>query len=153
MRKPLNKKNLFLKDKTVNEFMRNGKKLTGEKILIKFVKSFQKRNRKNFKSLLQVAIINVTPVFSINTQIIKKGKRKYINEVPVFLQNHSARIRNSLKFFKHSTLKEKKTSHFYQLLSKEVLNSAKFDSLSIVEKNDLQKQVLKNKRYWANFKW
>ena len=153
MRKPLNKKVLFLKDKTVNEFMKNGKKLTGEKILLKFVKSFQKQNRKNFKSLLQVAIINATPVFSINTQIIKKGKRKVTNEVPVFLSNHSSRVRNSLKFFKQSVLKEKKNSSFYKLLSKEVLNSAKFDSISIAEKNDLQKQALKNKRYWSNFKW
>ena len=152
MRKPLNKKVLFLKDKTINEFMKNGKKLTGEKILLKFVKSFQKQNRKNFKSLLQVAIINITPVFSINTQIIKKGKRKSTNEVPVFLSNDLIRIRNSLKFFKQSAIKEKKAS-FYKLLSKEVLNSAKSDSISIAEKNELQKQVLKNKRYWSNFKW
>ena len=153
MRKSLNKKVLFLKDKTVNEFMRNGKKLTGEKILLKFVKSFQKQNRKNFKSLLQISIINITPVFSVNTQIIKKGKRKSTNEVPVFLSNHQVRIRNSLKLFKQSAIKEKKTSYFYKLFSKEVLNSAKFDSITITEKNNLQKQVLKNKRYWSNFKW
>jgi len=153
MRKPLNKKVLFLKDKTVNEFMKDGKKLTGEKILLKFVKSFQKQNRKNFKSLLQVALINVTPVFSINTQIIKKGKRKATKEVPVFLPTHFIRIRNSLKFFKQSAIKEKKVSSFYKLLSKEILNSAKSDSISMTEKNDLQKQALKNKRYWSNFKW
>lgn len=153
MRKPLNKKILFLKDKTVNEFMESGKKPTGEKILLKFVKSFQKQNRKNFKSLLQFAIINATPVFSVNTQVVKKGKKKAINEVPIFLSNHSIRIRNSLKFFKQSATKEKKTSHFYKLLSKEVLNSSKLNSVSITEKNDLQKQVLKNKRYWSNFKW
>ena len=153
MRKSLNKKVLFLKDKTVNEFMKNGKKLTGEKILLKFVKLFQKQNRKNFKSLLQVSIMNVTPVFSVNTQIIKKGKKKVINEVPVFLPNNLVRIQNSLKLLKQFIAKEKKTSHFYKLLSKEVLNSAQLDSTLIVEKNDLQKQVLKNKRYWSNFKW
>ena len=153
MRRFLNKKKIFLKDKTINEFMKNGKKTTGEKILLKFTKSFQKAHKKNSISLLQFAVINATSVFSINTQVIKKGKRKTVREIPSFLSNHNDRIRNSLKLFKESSLKEKKTSHFYKSFEKEVLKSASFNSLSIIKKTELQRQVLLNKRYWYNFKW
>jgi ribosomal protein S7 len=153
MRKFLDKKKLFLKNKTINVFMKSGKKKTVEKILLKFVKTFQKSNNKKFTALFHSAIINTTPVFSVNTQVVKRGKRKTTKDVPSFLSNHSTRISNSINFFKQSVIKDKKTAHFYKMLAKEVLNSSSTNSNSIVKKTDLQNQVLLNKRYWSNFKW
>ena len=153
MKKLLNKKKLFLKNKTINGLMISGKKTTGEKILLKFAKSLQKLNNKKFMTVLQSAIINVTPVFSVNTQIVKKGKRKAEKHVPSFLQNHSSRVKSSLNFFKNSVAKDKKTASFYKMLSKEVLNSAHANSSSVNKKAEVQKQVLLNKRYWSKFKW
>lgn len=153
MRKFLSKKKLFLKDKTINLIMKRGKKTTGEKILLKFVKSFQKSNSKKFITLFQVSIINTTPVFSINTQVVKRGKRKATKDIPSFLSNHRSRISTSLNFLKQSVNKEKKNGHFYKMFAKEILTSSLATSSSIVKKNEVQKQVLLNKRYWSNFKW
>jgi ribosomal protein S7 len=153
MRKFLNKKNLFLKDKTINLIMKRGKKTTGEKILLKFVKSFQKSSKKKFIALFQASIMNTTPVFSVNTQVVKKGKRKFTKDVPSFLSNHSLRISNALSFLKQSVNKEKKTGHFYKMFAREVLASSLSNSSSTLKKNEVQKQVLLNKRYWSNFKW
>lgn len=153
MRKFVNNKKLFLKNKTINIFMKSGKKKTVEKILLKFAKTFQKSNNKKFTTLFQSAIINTTPVFSVNTQVIKKGKRKATKNVPSFLSNNSVRVINSIHFFKESVVKEKKNGHFYKMLAKEVLNSSSTNSTSIVKKADVQNQVLLNKRYWSNFKW
>jgi len=153
MRKFLSKKKLFLKDKTINLIMTRGKKTTGEKILLKFVKSFQKSNKKKFITLFQSAIINTTPIFSVNTQVVKKGKRKSTKDVPSFLSSHNSRISTSLNFFKQSVVKDKKTGNFYKMLAKEVLNSSYAISVSVAKKNEVQKQVLLNKRYWSNFKW
>jgi len=153
MRKFLSKKNLFLKDKTINLIMKRGKKTTGEKILLKFVKNFQKSNNKKFIALFQASIMNTTPVFSVNTQVVKKGKRKATKDVPSFLSDHNSRISTSLNFLKQSVNKEKKTGHFYKMFAKEILSSSLSTSPSIVKKNEVQKQVLLNKRYWSNFKW
>ena len=55
-----------LKNQIVNSFMKNGKKHTGEKILLKLSKSLQKSTHKNFQSLVQRAIINVAPAFKLS---------------------------------------------------------------------------------------
>ena len=77
MIKSLKKNNsLHLKNKIINTLMESGKKKTGEKILLKFLKLLQKSTDKNFKVLLQSAIIHSTSTFKLNEQSIKKGKRK-----------------------------------------------------------------------------
>lgn len=53
-------KTIALKNKIVNVFMKNGKKHTGEKNLLKSSKLLQKSSRKNFQNLVQLAIINTT---------------------------------------------------------------------------------------------
>ena len=68
-------KTFDLKTKIVNTLMISGKKKTGEKVLLKFAKLLQKSTNKNFKSLVQLAIVNSTPTFKLNEQILKKGKR------------------------------------------------------------------------------
>lgn len=153
MRKFLKNKKLFLKKKTTNILMKSGKKKTVEKVLLKFVKIFQKFNNKKFETLFHYSIINTTPVFFVNTRVVKKGKKKSIKDVPSFLLNDSVRIKNSIHFFKESVIKEKKNGHFYKMLAREVLNSSSTSSTSITRKSEVQNQVLLNKRYWSNFKW
>ena len=69
-------KTSHLKNKIVNTLMKSGKKTTGEKILLKSLKSLQKSTDKNFKTLLHSAVVNSTSAFKINEQAVKKGKRK-----------------------------------------------------------------------------
>ena len=154
MIKSLKKKNAsHLKNKIVNTLMKSGKKKTGEKILLKFLKSLQKSTDKNFKVLLQSAIINSTSAFKLNEQSIKKGKRKAKKNIPSFIISDSLRIITALKLVTRVSAKNKNSNSFYQSLKNEILFSAVSKGQSIDQKNELQKQILINKRYLSKFRW
>lgn len=154
MSKPLKKnKNLSLRAKIVNTLMVSGKKKTGEKILLKFAKRLQKSTDKNFKNIFQLAIINSTPVFKFNEQIVKKGKRKAVRISPSFIMKDSLRVTTSLKFIRNAATKNKNSISFYEVFVKEVLSSSILKSQSVDKKNELQKQILINKRYLSKFRW
>jgi ribosomal protein S7 len=133
--------------------MKSGKKNTGEKILLKFAKKLQKSSNKHFKNLVQAAIVNSTPTFKINEQIVKKGKRKAIRNTPSFIASDSLRVMNALKLFKRVVEKNKNSSQFYEAFVNEVLSASSSKGQSVDRKNDLQKQVVANKRYLSNFRW
>lgn len=146
-------KTFQLKTKMVNTLMLSGKKKTGEKILLKLAKLLQKSNNKNFKSLIQLAIINSTPTFKLNEQIVKKGKRKAIKSTPFFIVTDSLRIMSSFKFLKTAAVRSTTSNHFYKILANEVLAASELKSQSVEKKNELQKQILLNKRYLSKFRW
>lgn len=146
-------KTFDLKTKFVNTLMVKGKKKTGEKILLRFAKRLQKSSTKNFKTLIQLAIVNSTPTFKLNEQIVKKGKRKAVRITPSFILNDFLRIQSSLKLIKTTVSKNKKSAPFYETLANEILSSATLKSQTVDKKNDLQRQVLLNKRYLSKFRW
>jgi len=142
-----------LKTKIINVLMVSGKKSTGEKILLKSVKKLQKVSAKHFKTLIQMAIINSTSTFKLNEQIVKKGKRKTVRNIPSFVATDQFRIMLSLKSIKDVALKSKGSNEFYESLSNEILMASSLRGQSINVKTDLQKQILANKRYLAKFPW
>jgi|SRR5210317_673659 len=142
-----------LKTKIVNSFMINGEKKTSEKILLKSLKSLQKSTKKNYKEVLQLFIINSTSTFKLNEQVVKKGKRKVTKSTPSFILSDSLRISTSLKSIKKVIGKKKRSGSFYSQLSEEILSSAALNGQVIEKKNDLQKQILLNKRYLSKFRW
>lgn len=146
-------KSFNLKTKIINTLMISGKKNTGEKILLKFAKRLQKSSDKNFKNLVQLAIINSTPTFKLNEQIVKKGKRKAVRSTPSFIVNDSLRIITALKSIKNVVGKNKSSTQFYERFVDEILASASLKSQSVDKKNELQKQILINKRYLSKFRW
>lgn len=146
-------KTSYLRNKVVNTLMKSGKKKTGEKILLKFVKSLQKSTDKNSKVLLQLAIINSTSTFKLNEQSIKKGKRKAKKNIPAFIISDSLRITTALKLIAKVSAKNKNSNSFYQSLTAEILSSSVSKGQSIDQKNELQKQILINKRYLSKFRW
>ena len=141
------------KNKIVNVFMKNGKKHTGEKVLLKSSKLIQKSSRKNFKNLVQLAIINTTSTFKLNEQIMKKGKRKSKKITPSFIIQDSLRVMTALKFIKNIVQKKKNSMSSYKNLSNEIVASSLLKSQSIEQKTKLQTQILLNKRYLSKFKW
>jgi ribosomal protein S7 len=151
--KSKNNKLILLKDKIINVYMKKGKKHTGEKILLKFSKLLQKSTKKNFQSLVQLALINSTSAFKLNEQAMKKGKKKSKRVIPSFIIKDSLRIMTALKFITSIAYKNKRSISFYKSLVKEVLASSHFKSHSIEQKNKLQTQVLLNKRYLSKFRW
>jgi len=147
------KKAIILKNRIVNTFMKNGKKRTGEKILLKSSKLLQRSSRKNFQNLIQLSIINTTSAFKINEQVMKKGKRKSKKITPSFIVKDSSRIMTALKFIKNTVQKNKSSINFYENLANEILASFSLKSQSIEQKTKLQTQILLNKRYLSKFKW
>lgn len=153
MIKSKNNKSMVLKNKIANVFMEDGKKRTSEKILLKSAKLLQQSTKKSFQNLIQLTIINTTPVFKLNEQAVKKGKRKDTKVIPSFIVKNSLRIMTALKFLKDSVFREKNRASFHKNLVKEILASASLKSQSIEKKNKLQVQVLLNKRYLSKFRW
>jgi len=147
------KKAIVFKNKIVNVFMKNGKKHTGEKILLKSSKLLQKSSKKNFQNLVQLAIINTTSAFKLNEQVMKKGKRKSTKITPSFIIKDSLRIMTALKFIRNTVQKNKSSTNFYRNLANEILASSSLKSQSIEQKTKLQTQILLNKRYLSKFKW
>jgi len=141
------------KNKIVNVFMKNGKKHTSEKILLKSSKLLQKSSKKNFQNLVQLAIINTTSAFKLNEQVMKKGKRKSKKVTPLFIVKGSLRIMTALKFIRSTVQKNKSSTNFYKNLANEILVSSSLKSQSIEQKTKLQTQILLNKRYLSKFKW
>lgn len=154
MSKSLNNVKTFnLKTKIINILMISGKKNTGEKILLKFAKKLQKSSNKHFKRLVQFAIINSTPTFKLNEQIVKKGKRKTVKSTPSFITTDLLRIMTALKLLKRAVEKNKNSNKFYENFVNEILMASNLKGLSVDKKTELQKQVLVNKRYLSKFRW
>lgn len=146
-------KNFTLKNKIINSFMSNGQKETCEKILTKTLKNIQRDNIKNLKKIIQLFILDLTPVFKFNKQSKKRGKKKKITFAPYLIPNNKLRINFALKTLK-SVLSENKQSNTENNLSREILNSVLSNkSTSIEKKVATQNQVLAQKRYFYKFRW
>ena len=66
----------ILKIKLLNTLMVHGKKNTTEKILLNSTKFICKSQKYRLENLFKLAFINATPMFKLNEQIVKRGKRK-----------------------------------------------------------------------------
>jgi ribosomal protein S7 len=146
-------KTIVLRNKIINVLMRNGKKHTGEKILLKSSKLLQKSSKKPFRNLVQLAVINTTSAFKLNEQVMKKGKRKSTKVTPSFIVKDSLRIMTALKYIKTTVYKNKSSINFHKSLVKEILASSSLKGQSVEQKTKLQTQILLNKRYLSKFKW
>lgn len=148
-----NSKNFDLKAKLGNILMISGKKKTGEKILLKSVKRLQKSIGKNLRTFVQLSIVNTTSTFKLNEQVVKKGKRKAVRVTPSFIPNDSLRLTTSLKFLKMGASKNRKAVSFYEKFTDEILASFTLKGHAVEKKNEVQKEILTNKRYLSKFRW
>jgi ribosomal protein S7 len=78
-------KTSYLKTKIVNTLMKSGRKTTGEKILLKSLKSLQKSTNRKFKTLLHSAIVNSASAFKVNEQVSKKRENEKLLKVSLHL--------------------------------------------------------------------
>jgi len=148
-------KKFILKNKLINSFMSNGQKETCEKILKQTLKNTQRNSTKNCKKLLQLFVVNLTPMFKFNKQSKKRGKKKKIEFIPYLIPTNELRINFALKLLRLTLIKRKKNS-FTNSLSNEILTSVLSNgstSISIEKKNEMQNQILTQKRYFYKFKW
>ena len=134
--------------------MIHGKKNTSEKTLLCSMKLLQKLTNKNSKTLFQLGVINTTPTFKVNEQVIKRGKRKTIKATPLFITKNSMRITTSLKSIRNIAIKQSKDSEkFYKTFIKEILAASSSKSVAVDKKTELQRQVSANRRFISRFRW
>ena len=144
-------KKIELKNKIINHLILNGKKETGEKILLKSFKELQKSSKKQPKKLIKLALIFSTPIFKIYKITIKKKKKKIKKNLNI-INNKKARISLAIKFIL-ATLKNKKSNYFYIKLHNEILLNLKSEGSAVQIKNKIQKQALLNKHFFYFYRW
>ena len=141
-----------IKNKIINHLMLDGKKKTGEKILLKSFKELQKYSKKQSKKLIKLAVIFSTPIFKVHKITNKKRKKKNVKEIPTIITAKKARISLAIKFILN-TLKNKKSNYFYTEFNKEILLNVKNEGSAIQIKNEVQKQVLLKKHFFSYYRW
>ena len=143
------------KSKMINFLLNSGKKRTSETIVLQNLKQVQKKTKKNSIQVIKSAITNTTPIFKIEQQKSKKGKRKTTRNVPTFIVSHSSRTLVAIKELCQSSIKSRKltNSTFFKELSNEILDSFTHKSGSVNKKTEIHKQAFLNKRYLTKFKW
>jgi ribosomal protein S7 len=144
-------KKKHIKNKLINNLLTDGKKNTGERIVLKSLKELQKYSNKQSKKLIQLSIISALPTFKVHKISNKKNKKKKIKEIPSFIHNKNARISLAIKFILNSVEKEK--CNFFTKFKQEIILNSQLKSSSIDLKNELQKQALIKKHYLINYKW
>jgi ribosomal protein S7 len=147
------KNKLELKNKLINHIMINGNKKTSEKILLKSFKKLQKDSQKQSKKIFQLAIINSTPIFKLHIHKLKKKKKKRIKEIPVFIANKYNRISLAIKLMLSKISETKQLNQFFNDFKKEILITSQQKGTVIESKNNLQKQVLLKKHFFAFYRW
>jgi ribosomal protein S7 len=142
-----------LKDKIINYQIKNGNKRTCEKNFLQCLKSFQKTSTKNYKKIIQLAVVNAAPIFLVKE--IKKLKKRRKKEIMIpFIPKQNFRTSYSIKNIVIEALKKKgSVKKNYQNLTQELLLSAYKKSESIKKKNETQEQALKRKKQLARFRW
>lgn len=150
------KKKIVINKKLVNHLMINGEKKTSETIFLKSIKKLHKNSKKQPKKILQLAIINSSPIFKLhrisNKKKIKKSKNRKVREIPAFLSNTLTRESMAIKFIL-SAVKKQKLKIFNLKLKEEIILAAKNKSNSIDLKTELQKQVLSKKHFFRYYRW
>lgn len=153
LKKKTNLSNIPLKNKMINNLMKNGNKKTCEKIFLKSLKIFQKTTFKSYKQIIKLALKNNTAVFSLKK--IKKGKKRRRQTIDVpFIPKKNIRITNSIKTILKEILKKKYNfKTFYKNLTHEFWLTARKESDILKKKEDIQEQALKTKKQFGRFKW
>ena len=145
-----------LKRKILNYFLINGKKQNCENTILKTMKCIQKSNNQSFTKIIQLSILNTTPIFRIiKLKRKKKKKKKGVNsvkEIPSFLSNKTFRTSKALKLL-ITAIPMKVNTQFSDQLKTEIVSNSQYNGSSKDLKNELQKQALQNKKFFKRYRW
>ena len=151
----MSKRIITPKSKILNHLTFDGHKRTSEKLLKKCLKVLQKSNLKSHNNLIELALMNITPVFKVTEKRKKKEKKKNrkIRYIPSFIINDELRISYAIKTLLKKCKKTKTNNNSSYILSKEFIINAQSHSDLIKLKNENQKLAIINKKYLNNYKW
>ena len=148
------KKRIEINAKLVNHLVLDGKKCKSEKIVLQSLKALQKKSKKPSTKLLQLALINSTPLFKISTSTQKKRKKKQqkTRVKPAFISNKETRTSSAINLIVKAASR-KKSQPFFQKFLSEILASSQNESNAIELKKDTQKQALLNRYFFKYYRW
>lgn len=141
-----------LKSKLINHLLKNGNKETCEITVLKSFKSIQKTSKKPFKTVVQLAVINSSPLFRLAVLKKKRKKKEISKEIPKFVTQNFERISWGLKYVLFFA-KKPFSLNLYNKLKQEFLVNAQNKGNAVRIKTDFQKQAVKNKRVLLYFRW
>ena len=144
----LSPQNTNIKKQILVYLMLDGKKHKCYQIFNKSIKLIQKNMKKSSKEIIKLSIINSLPVIYTKKLIKKRGKQKFLQEIP-FILSKNQRIKFSIKYILLA-LKKKASSRIYRMLHLEFL----FNSKTFLQKKKdvLNRECLVAKKY-TKFRW
>jgi ribosomal protein S7 len=137
-----------VKKKIFNHLIIQGKKAKCETFFLKTVKLIQKSCKKSSQSIIKSCIINSLSVINSKKLAKKKGKQKFMQEIPFVLPKNK-RISLSIKRVL-SVLTKSKLVTAPKLLQTECLLNSK---ICIKKTKDSIEQELLIKKKYAKFRW
>jgi len=138
----------MVKNKFLSYLMFCGKKIKSQNIFIKSSKLLQKNIIKNSQKIIKLVVINSLPLICAKKLIRKKGKQKFLQEIPYILSK-TQRISFAIKHI-ILILRAKKINKVSKLLQFEFL----FHSKAFLQKKiDILHQNLLTKKKYAKFRW
>jgi ribosomal protein S7 len=137
-----------VKKKIFNHLIIQGKKAKCETFFLKAVKLIQKSCKKSSQSIIKSCIINSLSVINSKKLAKKKGKQKFMQEIPFVLPKNK-RISLSIKRLL-SVLTKSKLVTASKLLQTECLLNSK---ICIKKTKDSIEQELLIKKKYAKFRW
>jgi ribosomal protein S7 len=143
----------MFKKKLINHVFKKGKKQVVEKILTKSIKALQKQQKRNIANIIQLSVINTTPVFRMINLTNKNRRKKSIKRIPVLLANNDFRSSLGLKNLANSSAELANRKTLDEKFVEEFLLAAKLKSNIILSQNDVQSEASKEKKYFRYFRW
>lgn len=129
----------------INQLLLNGKRSISEKILLQSIKLFDKSFIKDYKNLINCAVVNLTPLLKIK-QLKQKNKRLQKKEFP-FITNRKNRISLAIKFFL-KRMKTKKEIQTYKMIVTDLVEITTNSGKYISKKKDLYEYACLKKKYF-----
>lgn len=121
-----------LKRKMCNNLMLNGNKEISEKILQKSIKYCQKFTKKNYKTVFQKSVINLTPVVAV-CKVKQKNRKKNI-DFP-YIINKKTRISLGIKLILKKKINFIKRNLIIEIMQILIKNSDTMKIKEIEQKN------------------
>lgn len=131
-----------------NHLLLHGKKSKCEAFFFKALKLIQKSSIKNSQLIIKLSIINSLSIINVKKLIKKKGKQKFIQEIP-FVLSKNKRISLSIKRALPVVIKNKLLTIFKFLQIEYMLNS----KTCIKKTKDSAEQEFLTKKKYAKFRW
>merc|ERR1712087_232431 len=143
-----------MKLQLINHLFSSGNKKTSEKILLRSFKNIQKTSKKPHKKILQLAVVNSLVMFRVVSLRSKKkrGKKRKILEIPLFIHNNLKRISWTLKFIVIYS-KKQSVHQFHEKLKQEIVNSSKNRGNLIDKKIESNKDILIRQKLFEYYRW